>query len=149
MTDKAMNQQAIEQLIIGHFDGSLSEEQEKELAEVLATSTASKQLFLSYMRMEGRLHSLGRDGFLREPTAEPQEIVHQPTDVSGDPIHHGEDFFKNVANEIGGGDSKIFRKLSDVFCELFRDSCVENTLFAFAMAMTIAMTTATMAPVLT
>jgi hypothetical protein len=81
MTDKAKKQKAIEQLIIGHFDGSLSEEQEKELAEVLATSTASKQLFLSYMRMEGRLHSLGRDGFLREPVTEPQEIVHQPTDI--------------------------------------------------------------------
>ena len=31
--------------------------------------------------MEGRLHSLGRDGFLREPVTEPQEIVHQPTDI--------------------------------------------------------------------
>ncbi|PHR97028.1 MAG: hypothetical protein COA78_28090 [Blastopirellula sp.] len=81
MTDKSMNQKAIEQLIIGHFDGSLSEEQEKELAEAMGTSTASKQLFLSYMRMEGRLHSLGRDGFLREPAAEPQEIVQQPTDI--------------------------------------------------------------------
>ena len=49
---------AVEELVIGHFDGSLTEEQEKELAEALASSDSAKQLFLSYMRMEGRLHSL-------------------------------------------------------------------------------------------
>ena len=82
MTDKARNQNTVEDLILGHFDGSLTEDQEKELAAALATSTASKQLFLSYMRMEGRLHSFGRDGFLREPAAEPEEIVQQPTDIT-------------------------------------------------------------------
>ncbi|MEO2019808.1 MAG: hypothetical protein ABGZ53_36205 [Fuerstiella sp.] len=82
MTDIAKNQNSIEELIVGHFDGSLTEQQETELAAALATSTASKQLFLSYMRMEGRLHSLGRDGFLREPAAEPEGIIQQPADIT-------------------------------------------------------------------
>jgi hypothetical protein len=81
MTENAKNQNAIEELIVGHFDGSLTEQQETELAAALAASASSKQLFLSYMRMEGRLHSLGRDGFLREPSAEPEEIIQQPADV--------------------------------------------------------------------
>jgi hypothetical protein len=88
MTDKAMNQNAVEELIVGHFDGGLTEQQETELAEAIAASTASKQLFLSYMRMEGRLHSLGRDGFLREPVAEPPEIVRLPDDTS--PVVHSD-----------------------------------------------------------
>ena len=70
MTNEPSRHIEIENLIVGHFDGTLNEEQEKELATALATSAESKQLFLSYMRMEGRLHSLGRDGFLREPAAE-------------------------------------------------------------------------------
>ncbi|MEO2018663.1 MAG: hypothetical protein ABGZ53_30290 [Fuerstiella sp.] len=82
MTDKAKNQYHIEELIVGHFDGSLTEDQEKELAAALATSPSSKQVFLSYMRMEGRLHSLGRDGFLREPAAEPEGIIQQPADIT-------------------------------------------------------------------
>ena len=41
----------------------------------------AKQLSLSYMRMEGRLHSLGRDGFLREPAAESHESTRQPADT--------------------------------------------------------------------
>ena len=76
----------IEDLIVGHFDGSLTEQQEPELAEALTTTAEAKQLFLSYMRMEGRLHSLGRDGFLREPTTEPavelDRPVQQPADVA-------------------------------------------------------------------
>ena len=67
MTDEPKN--PIENLILRHFEGGLTEEQERELAEALATSAEAKRLFLSYMRMEGRLHSLGRDGFLREPSA--------------------------------------------------------------------------------
>ncbi|MDP6557516.1 MAG: hypothetical protein QGF59_17280 [Pirellulaceae bacterium] len=71
MTGEPENRNHTEDLIIGHFDGTLNEEQERKLAEALATSAEAKKLFLSYMRMEGRLHSLGRDGFLREPIAEP------------------------------------------------------------------------------
>ncbi len=71
MTNEPSKHIEIENLIVGHFDGTLNEDQEQELAKGLATSAESKQLFLSYMRMEGRLHSLGRDGFLREPVAEP------------------------------------------------------------------------------
>ena len=70
MTNEPSKQIETEKLIVAHFDGTLNSEQEKELATELATSAESKQLFLSYMRMEGRLHSLGRDGFLREPAAE-------------------------------------------------------------------------------
>ncbi len=70
MTNDPNMQMGIENLIVGHFDGTLNEEQEKQLATALADSEDAKQLFLSYMRMEGRLHSLGRDGFLREPAAE-------------------------------------------------------------------------------
>ena len=69
MTGEAENRNQFEDLIIGHFDGTLNEEQEKELADALTSSGEAKQTFLSYMRMEGRLHSLGRDGFLREPPA--------------------------------------------------------------------------------
>ena len=69
MTNEQTNQDGLSDLIAGHFDGSLTGEQEAELAELLATSAEAKQLFLSYMRVEGRLHSLGRDGFLREPVA--------------------------------------------------------------------------------
>lgn len=82
MTDKANDLDAVEELVVGHFDGTLAEDQEKELAAALATSASAKQLLLSYMRMEGRLHSLGRDGFLREPVAEPQESVGQPADIA-------------------------------------------------------------------
>jgi hypothetical protein len=82
MTDKANDLDAVEELVVGHFDGTLTEDQEKELAAALATSASAKQLLLSYMRMEGRLHSLGRDGFLREPGAEPQEIAGQPADIT-------------------------------------------------------------------
>ena len=70
MTNEPNEHIEVENLIVGHFDGTLDEGQEQELATALATSAESKQLFLSYMRMEGRLHSLGRDGFLREPAAE-------------------------------------------------------------------------------
>ena len=82
MSDKANDPDVIEELVIGHFDGTLTEAQEKELADALGTSAEAKQLFLSYMRMEGRLHSLGRDGFLREPAVECQEIAGQSADVA-------------------------------------------------------------------
>lgn len=80
MSDIADDQNDIEELVVGHFDATLSDEQEEELAAELAASDSAKQLFLSYMRMEGRLHSLGRDGFLRGPTAEAQAAVSQPAD---------------------------------------------------------------------
>ena len=68
----------IEALIVGHFDGTLNAEQEKQLAAELTTCAESKRRFLSYMRMEGRLHSLGRDGFLREPVSQPAASVTSP-----------------------------------------------------------------------
>jgi outer membrane lipoprotein-sorting protein len=82
MTDKPGDQNALEDLIVGHFDGSLSEDQEKELAVELAESTSAKQLFLSYMRMEGRLHSLVRDGFFRGPDAAAQDNVHSCAEIA-------------------------------------------------------------------
>ena len=85
MTNQPSKNIEIENLIVGHFDGTLNEEQEKELATALATSVESKQLFLSYMRMEGRLHSLGRDGFLREPSAGPAIEPERPAPQSADP----------------------------------------------------------------
>lgn len=64
MTEQGNHRPALEDLIVDHFDGNLSEDKERELAKAIAESTESKRLFLSYMRMEGRLHSLGQDGFL-------------------------------------------------------------------------------------
>jgi hypothetical protein len=64
MTDQGNHRSALEDLIVGHFDGNLSVDQERELAKAIAESLESKRLFLSYMRMEGRLYSLGHDGFL-------------------------------------------------------------------------------------
>ena len=78
MTGEPMNPNHMEKLIVGHFDGTLNEEHDKELAEALATSAEAKQLFLSHMRMEGRLHSLGRDGFLREPVEEAALAAERP-----------------------------------------------------------------------
>lgn len=60
----------IEELIIGHFDNTLNEEQEAQLAAALATSSDARQDFLAFMQMEGCLHSMGRDGFLRGPASE-------------------------------------------------------------------------------
>jgi hypothetical protein len=86
MTTQPNNPHAIENLIVGHFDGALNDEQEKELAEALATSAAAKQLFLSYMRMEERLYSLGRDGLLGDSAAElagePGQTASQPVDIA-------------------------------------------------------------------
>lgn len=62
-----MESKQIDDLINGHFDGTLSEAEEHELAATLSDSAEAKKKFLSFMRLEGRLHSLGRDGFLREP----------------------------------------------------------------------------------
>lgn len=88
MTTPPNNQQETENLILGHFDGTLNDEQEKELAAALATSPAAKQLFLSHMRMEGQLHSLGRDGLLgdsaAELTSEPRQTTTQPVDIATD-----------------------------------------------------------------
>ena len=64
MTNKPGDQNALEDLIVGHFDGSLSADQEKELADQLTESTPAKLLFLSHMRMEGRLHSLVRGAYV-------------------------------------------------------------------------------------
>lgn len=59
------NSDHLENLIVGHFERTLTPAQEQELAKAISKSEEAKQLFLSHMRMEGRLHSLGRDGFLR------------------------------------------------------------------------------------
>lgn len=82
MTDKTNRQSDVENLIIGHFDGSLTEEQEQKFGQALATSAKVKRLFTSHMRMEGRLHSLGRDGLLHEPGAVTQETMPQPADIT-------------------------------------------------------------------
>lgn len=86
MTDNPKNQNHLEKLIVDHFDGILTEQQEERLAEALATSAEAKQFFLSYMRMEGRLHSLGRDGFLREPieehAIESEQLPLEPTNCT-------------------------------------------------------------------
>lgn len=58
------NQNNIEKLIIGHFEGQLDPNQERQLAGAISTSTDAKEMFLSHMRMEGRLQLLGRDRFL-------------------------------------------------------------------------------------
>lgn len=86
MTGEPRNPNHIEDLIVGHFDGSLTGEQETELAEELATSAEAEQIFLSHMRMEGRLHSLGRDGFLREPVEEPALVPERPAPQSADVV---------------------------------------------------------------
>lgn len=72
------NSDDLEDIVVGHFEGTLTPDQEQELAHAISTSENAKQLFLSHMRMEGRLHSLGRDGLLREPdleTADATETV--------------------------------------------------------------------------
>ena len=71
MSEQGNHRSSLEDLIVGHFDGNLSEDQERELAKAIAESPESKRLFLSYMRMEGRLHSLGHDGFLFAADAQP------------------------------------------------------------------------------
>ena len=86
MTGESKNRNDVENLVVGHFDGSLTVEQDRELAEALTATAEAKQILLSYMRMEGRLHSLGRDGFLREPMAEavtaPGQSAPQPSGVT-------------------------------------------------------------------
>ena len=62
-----MESEQLDDLIIGHFDGTLDDPEEHELVALLQDSPEAKQRFLSFMRLEGRLHSLGRDGFLQEP----------------------------------------------------------------------------------
>lgn len=71
MTAQGNHHNTIADLIVGHFDGNLSEDQEQELAKAIDESPESKRLLLSYMRMEGRLYSLGHDGFLSAADAQP------------------------------------------------------------------------------
>jgi hypothetical protein len=92
MRDIPENHDDLEDLIAGHFDGSLSEQQEKGLAVELTESTSAKQLFLSYMRMEGRLHSLVRDGFVREPAAAAQDNLHSDAEVTLAAQHSNQQF---------------------------------------------------------
>lgn len=61
----------IESLVIKHFDGALNLEQDRMLADLLKESREAREIFLSYMRLEGRLHSLGRDGLLIEVAETP------------------------------------------------------------------------------
>lgn len=68
---KSSKQHNVEELIIEHFEGNLDADQESQLAAAISASTESKALFLSYMRMEGRLYSLGYDGFLSADDAQP------------------------------------------------------------------------------
>lgn len=68
--NESINRDDVEALILGHFEGNLDAKQEQQLAAAISTSTESKTLFLSHMRLEGRLHSLGHDGFLSEENAQ-------------------------------------------------------------------------------
>ena len=67
MSDRSKKFREIDDLIFGHFDHSLTEQQECELAHHLKTCPETQARFCTQMRMEGRLHSLGRDGFLSPP----------------------------------------------------------------------------------
>ena len=84
MSDKNKSTPETEALILGHFDNSLTERQESELAQRLATCPETTARFRTQMRMEGRLHSLGRDGFLA-PAAVPQASA---ADGPGSHIEH-------------------------------------------------------------
>ena len=75
MSDRANEPTSLDELILGHFDGSLTHDQESELTKALKDSSVARQLFLSYMRIEGRLQSLGRDGYLRSPGAAEKAVV--------------------------------------------------------------------------
>ena len=65
-----LTQTLTEELILGHFDNRLTDQQESELAHKLATCPETRARFRTQMRMEGRLHSLGRDGFLAPAAAQ-------------------------------------------------------------------------------
>lgn len=80
VTEHGNHRSALEDLIVGHFDGNLSVDQERDLAKAIAESPESKRLFLSYMRMEGRLHSLGHDGFLSAVDAQDVDATAQPVE---------------------------------------------------------------------
>jgi len=67
MSDNSKDFQKIDDLIFGHFDHKLTKQQESELAQHLKTCPETRARFCTQMRMEGRLHSLGRDGFLSPP----------------------------------------------------------------------------------
>ncbi|MDA7909064.1 hypothetical protein N9B68_01075 [bacterium] len=69
---EASAQSNIERFIVGHFEGNLDADQERQLAAAISTSTESKALFLSHMRIEGRLHSMGRDGLLFAEDTQPR-----------------------------------------------------------------------------
>lgn len=66
---EAETETSTETLILGHFDNRLTDQQESELAQKLATCPETRARFRTQMRMEGRLHSLGRDGFLSPAAA--------------------------------------------------------------------------------
>ena len=68
--------------------------------QALATSAGAKRLFASHMRMEGRLHSLGRDGLLREPGGVAQEAF--PTDRNRQPAD-------TAAEQTGSGSAASSR----------------------------------------
>jgi len=78
MTQPDDQQNPFEDLIVGHFDGKLSADQELQLAKTITESPESKRVFLSYMRLEGRLHSLGHDGFLNAAGVEDVDATVQP-----------------------------------------------------------------------
>ena len=90
MSDKNRPNPEAEALILGHFDNSLTERQESELAQRLATCPETRARFRTQMRMEGRLHSLGRDGFLTSAAAQQasaadglgSHVEHQVTTVA-------------------------------------------------------------------
>ncbi len=74
-----------EALILGHFDNGLTDQQESELAQQLVTCPEARVRFRTQMRMEGRLHSLGRDRFLTPVAAQQSSAV----DAPGPPLEPG------------------------------------------------------------
>ena len=99
-------------LILGHFDNRLTDQQESELAQKLATCPETRARFRTQMRMEGRLHSLGRDGFLAPAAAQldsAQLDSAQQDSVKQGPESHGE----RQENTIAA--SSPPRKISTVF----------------------------------
>lgn len=101
------DQDDVEELIIGHFEGSLNADQEKRLSAAIAGSVESKRLFLSHMRMEGRLHSLGRDGFLRIPDdgvfTTTDEEIEAPIAVGSKPVQRPHWRFLKVIGALAAG----------------------------------------------
>ena len=56
-----------ERMILDHFDGQLTADQQVELAHRMASDPAVRQAFARYMRLEGTTYEFGAAGLLAEP----------------------------------------------------------------------------------